>query len=47
LNYTQPVTKPTPETIAADLTVPERMLLFCLASETDWANATAQRQESG
>jgi hypothetical protein len=29
--------KLTPETIAAELTVPERMLLFCLASGTDWA----------
>ena len=27
---------PTPETIAADLTVPERVLLFCVASDTDW-----------
>lgn len=30
---------PTPETIAAELTVPERALLFCLASNTDWAKA--------
>ena len=30
---------PTPETIAADLTVPERMLLFCVASNTDWIRA--------
>ena len=29
----------TPETIAAELIVPERMLLFCLASGTDWAKA--------
>jgi hypothetical protein len=38
---------PTPETIAATLTVPERMLLFCIASDTDWtaagvASATTQ-----
>jgi hypothetical protein len=36
------------ESIAARLTVPERVLLFCLASETDWqkagvTHATAQR----
>jgi len=30
---------PTPQIIAADLTVPERVLLFCLASGTDWAQA--------
>jgi hypothetical protein len=30
---------PTPENIAAQLTVPERVLLFCLVSETDWAQA--------
>jgi hypothetical protein len=30
---------PTPDTIAASLTVPERVLLFCLASDTDWAKA--------
>jgi hypothetical protein len=39
--------KPTPESILAELTVPERLLLFCLASDTDWAkvgvtHATAQ-----
>jgi hypothetical protein len=39
--------KPTPASIAAGLTVPERILLFCLASETDWqaasiTHATAQ-----
>jgi hypothetical protein len=39
---------PSSETIAAGLTVPERILLFCLASDTDWRNAgiahtTAQR----
>jgi hypothetical protein len=30
---------PTAESIAAELTVPERLLLFCLASSTDWAKA--------
>jgi hypothetical protein len=30
---------PTPESIAAGLSVPERVLLFCLASGTDWQNA--------
>jgi hypothetical protein len=30
---------PTPETIAAGLTVPERMMLFCVASNTDWVRA--------
>jgi hypothetical protein len=30
------VKAPTPDTIAASLTVPERVLLFCLASSTDW-----------
>jgi hypothetical protein len=39
--------KPTPASIAAALTVPERILLFCLASDTDWqaasiTHATAQ-----
>jgi hypothetical protein len=38
---------PTTETIAAELTVPERVLLFCLASDTNWvkvgvSHATAQ-----
>jgi hypothetical protein len=38
---------PTVESTAAALTVPERLLLFCLASGTDWqaagiAHATAQ-----
>jgi hypothetical protein len=38
---------PTAESIAAALTVPERLLLFCLASGTDWqaasvTHATAQ-----
>jgi hypothetical protein len=28
-----------PETTATELTVPERMLLFCLASGTDWQKA--------
>jgi hypothetical protein len=32
-------TKPTPDSIAAELTVPERLLLLCLASDTDWAKA--------
>jgi len=27
------------ESIAASLTVPERVLLFCLASDTDWQKA--------
>jgi hypothetical protein len=40
--------KPTAESIAAELTVPERILLFCLASDTDWqaasiTHATAQQ----
>jgi hypothetical protein len=39
-------TKPTAASIAADLTVPERLLLFCLASAADWqasiTHATAQ-----
>ena len=30
---------PTVESIAAELTVPERVLLFCLASDTDWQKA--------
>jgi hypothetical protein len=30
---------PSAESIAAELTVPERILLFCLASETDWQKA--------
>jgi hypothetical protein len=39
--------KPTPQSIAAELTVPERLLLFCLATNTDWqaasiTHATAQ-----
>jgi hypothetical protein len=34
------MTKPqSPETIAAGLAVPERILLFCLASDTDWRSA--------
>jgi hypothetical protein len=28
-----------PETIASDLRPPERMMLFCLASGTDWEHA--------
>jgi hypothetical protein len=31
---------PTPETIAAELSMPERVLLFCLASGTDWLKAS-------
>jgi hypothetical protein len=31
--------KPTVASIAAELTVPERLLLFCLASDTDWQAA--------
>jgi hypothetical protein len=39
--------KRTAKSIAAKLTVPERLLLFCLASDTDWqaasiTHATAQ-----
>jgi len=30
---------PSPEAIAAGLAVPERILLFCLASDTDWRTA--------
>ncbi len=32
-------TSSTPHEIAAALTVPERVLLFCLASDTDWIKA--------
>jgi hypothetical protein len=35
----QPI-KPTTESIVAGLTIPERMLLFCLASDTDWQAAS-------
>jgi hypothetical protein len=31
--------KQTVELIAAELTVPERLLLFCLAADTDWQKA--------
>jgi hypothetical protein len=31
---------PTPDTIAAELSVPERVMLFCLASGTDWLKAS-------
>jgi hypothetical protein len=34
---------PTIEAIAANLTVPQRMLLFCLAWDTDWAKAGMTR----
>jgi hypothetical protein len=30
---------PTPVTIAAGLTVSERVMLFCVASNTDWVSA--------
>jgi hypothetical protein len=30
---------PTIDSIAAELTVPERVLLFCLASDTNWVKA--------
>jgi|HubBroStandDraft_6_1064221.scaffolds.fasta_scaffold4335193_2 hypothetical protein len=30
---------PTAEMIAAGLTVPERIMLFCIASGTDWQSA--------
>jgi hypothetical protein len=30
----------TPESIAADLTVPERILLFCIDSGTDWQKSS-------
>jgi hypothetical protein len=36
-------TKPTTESIAASLTIPERILLFCLASDTDWQAAGITR----
>jgi len=32
--------KPTAASIATELTVPERILLFCLASDTDWQAAS-------
>lgn len=40
--------RPTANSVAAGLTVPERVLLFCLATETDWqragiTHATAQQ----
>jgi len=31
---------PAADSIAAELTVPERLLLFCLASDTDWQKAS-------
>jgi hypothetical protein len=31
--------RPSPAKIASDLRVPERMMLFCLASGTDWERA--------
>jgi hypothetical protein len=40
--------RPSPAKISSDLRVPERMMLFCLASGTDWeragvTHATAQQ----
>jgi hypothetical protein len=35
--------KPTLEMITAEFTVPERVLLFCLASHTDWQKAGVTR----
>jgi hypothetical protein len=32
--------KPAPQSTATALTVPERLLLFCLASGTDWQAAS-------
>jgi hypothetical protein len=34
-----PMAKRTPQMVAAELTVPERMPLFCTASNTDWGKA--------
>ena len=34
-----PSSEPTPQSIGAGLSVPERVLLFCLASRTDWTKA--------
>jgi hypothetical protein len=31
--------RPSPKSIAAELTVPERMLLLCLAFKADWVKA--------
>jgi hypothetical protein len=36
--------KPTAASIATELTVPERILLFCLASDTDWQAASITQQ---
>jgi hypothetical protein len=38
--------QPTPDTVAADLSVPERLLLFCIASGTDWQRAGVHRRHS-
>jgi hypothetical protein len=40
-------TQPTPEMVAAQLSLPQRLLLFCVASNSDWrkagiTNATVQ-----
>jgi hypothetical protein len=32
-------TQPTPAALAAKLSVPQRVLLFCVASDTDWRKA--------
>jgi len=32
-------TKPKPESVAAQLTIEERLLLFCIAGGTDWTRA--------
>jgi len=34
---------PTPASIAAALTVPERVLLFCVAAGTDWVTPPSSR----
>ena len=31
--------RPTPRTIASELRLPERMMLFCIANGTDWERA--------
>ena len=35
-----------PETIASDLRVPERLMLFCLASRTEWDSTVTQAPPS-
>ncbi len=39
--------RPTPGVIAADLTVRERILLFCIGSGTDWAARRRDRDRHG